>query len=188
MPITDEVRNRLNHLKMRLDQVNNAWTVNEHESLLKMFVDVVPKIMEAEVCSIFIVEPGTDRIWSKCGTLIGEKELTPPKEGTIVGDAISSGKWIIANDLEESAFHKELALKTKFVTRNLICAPIKSLTEKGVTGAVEVLNKKGKTLFSPEEGDLLQDIANCLSMTIENIMLNQEILQISNQLNREMER
>jgi transcriptional regulator with GAF, ATPase, and Fis domain len=172
---------------MRLDQVNNAWTVNEHESLLKMFVDVVPKIMDAEACSIFVVEPGTDRIWSKCGTLIEEKELTPPKEGTIVGNAISSGKWIIANDLEESDFHKKHALETDFVTRNLICAPIKSLTEKGITGAVEVLNKKGETRFSPEEGDLLQEIANCLSMTIENIMLNREILEISSQLNREID-
>jgi transcriptional regulator with GAF, ATPase, and Fis domain len=187
MPITDEVRNRLNHLKMRLDQVNNAWTVNEHESLLKTFVDVVPKIMDAEVCSIFVVEPGTDRIWSKCGTLIGEKEIMPPKQGTIVGNAISSGKWIIENDLEESNYHRELASETRFVTRNLICAPIKSLTERGITGAVEVLNKKGAALFSPEEGELLQDIANCLSMTIEHIMLNQEILQISNQLNNEID-
>jgi transcriptional regulator with GAF, ATPase, and Fis domain len=184
---SDDVRNRLNNLKSRLDQVNHSWTVKDHESLLKIFVDVVPKIMDAEQCSIFIVEPGTDTIWSKCGTLLGDKEMMPPKKGTIVGESISSGKWIIANDLKDSPYHRELASKTKFITRNLICAPIKSLTEQRIAGAIEILNKKGGKLFSREEGELLQEVANCLSMAIENIILNQEILEISHQLNHEID-
>jgi transcriptional regulator with GAF, ATPase, and Fis domain len=179
----DDVSSRLDGLRTRLEQVNNAWTVKDHESLLKTFVDIVPKIMDAEACSIFVVEPGTDSIWSKCGTMLEEKELTPPKEGTIVGNAISSGDCIIANDLEESAYHKDLAKKTRFRTRNLICAPIKGLTEPVITGAIEVLNKNGGIPFTEEEGEILQAIANCLSMAIENIMINSEILQISNQLN-----
>jgi transcriptional regulator with GAF, ATPase, and Fis domain len=183
----DEVRNRLNNLRMRLDQLNHAWTLSDHESLLKFFVDIVPKIMDAEVCSIFIVEPGTDRIWSQCGTILREKELMAVKEGTIVGDAISSGKWVIAENLENSAYHKKLAAETGFVTRNLICAPIRSLTKQGVSGAIEALNKNGGKPFSTEEGELLQVIANCLSMAIENILLNQEMVQISHYLDREID-
>ena len=187
MSALDDVRNRLNSLKLRLDHVNHAWTSNDHEALMKFFVDVVPKIMNAEVCSIFVVEPGTDRIWSKCGTLLGEKEMIPPKKGTIVGDAISSGKWIIANDLEKSDYHRKLAQQTKFTTRNLICAPIKSLTEQGITGAIEVLNKKGAHPFSSNEAEILQEVANYLSMALENILLNREILQISDRLNQEID-
>jgi transcriptional regulator with GAF, ATPase, and Fis domain len=183
----DDVINKLNDLRVKLEQVNHAWTVKDSESLLKIFVDIIPKIMDAEVCSIFIYEQGTDKIWSKCGTLLGEGELIPPKEGTIVGKAISSGECIIKNDLEQSVYHKELASKTKFITRNLICAPIKGLADPGITGAIEVLNKKGTKPFSREEGELLQEIANCLSMAIENIIINQEILQISNQLNQAIE-
>jgi transcriptional regulator with GAF, ATPase, and Fis domain len=187
MPTIDDFRNKLISLKMRLDHVNHSWTAQDHECLLNFFVDTVPKIMDAELCSIFVVEPGTERIWSKCGTLLGDKELMPPKEGTIVGKAISSGKWIIANDLEQSAYHKELAEKTNFITRNLICAPIKSPTEQGFTGAIEVLNKHGAKPFTTEEGELLQRVADCLSITIENIMLNQEIFEISGQLNQEID-
>ena len=187
MQSPDDIRNRLNNLKMRLDQLNHAWTVSDHESLLKFFVDIVPRIMDAEVCSIFIVEPGTDRIWSQCGTILREKELLAPTEGSIVGDAISSGKWVIAENLENSVYHKKLAADTNFITRNLICAPIRSLTKQGVSGAIEALNKKGGKPFSRKEGELLQEIANCLSMAIENIMLNKEIFQISTQLNREID-
>jgi transcriptional regulator with GAF, ATPase, and Fis domain len=173
---------------MRLEQVNRAWTINEYESLLKFYVSIVPKIMEAERCSIFIVEPGKDRVWLKCGTGLKEKEIMPPIEGTVVGDAISSGKWAVANDLEKSAYHTELASKTKFITRNLLCAPIKSLTDQGITGALEVLNRHGGEDFSSEDGKLLQEIADYLSMAMENILLNQEILRVSNRLNREIDR
>ncbi|MEN8262800.1 MAG: sigma-54-dependent Fis family transcriptional regulator [Nitrospirota bacterium] len=173
---------------MKLEQICLAWTVNEYESLLKFYVDIVPKLMNAERCSIFIVESGTDRIWLQCGTGLRKKELIPPKQGTIVGDAISSGKWIIANDLEKSAYHIELASKTKFTTHNLICAPIKSLTELGISGAIEVLNKKGGQHFSNKEGELLQEIANYLSMATENILLNQEIIKMSNRLNSEIDK
>jgi transcriptional regulator with GAF, ATPase, and Fis domain len=143
--------------------------------------------MDAEFCSIFVFDENADRIWSKCGTLLGDKELMPPIEGTIVGDSISSGRLIIANDLEESAYHKELAAKTNFITRNLICAPIKSPTEQKFTGAIEVLNKHGAQPFTTEEGEMLQRVADCLSITIENILLNEEILEISGQLNQEVD-
>jgi len=187
MPTRDAIRNKLINLKMRLDQVNHSWTANGHECLLKFFVDTVPKVLDAELCSIFVVETDTGKIWSKCGTLLGYKELTPPKEGTIVGNAISEGKCIIANDLEASEYHKDLEAKTKFKTRNLICAPIKSTTQQGITGAIEVLNKHGSKPFTEEEGELLQEIANCLSITIENIMLKQEIVDISSEFNQEIE-
>jgi transcriptional regulator with GAF, ATPase, and Fis domain len=184
----DDVKQTLHSLKVRLEQVNRAWSVNDHEALLKFYVAIVPKIMDSERCSIFIVEPGTERIWLKAGTGVKEKDIIPPRKGTVVGNAISSGKLIIQNEIDgQSGYHGEVALKTGFVTRNLICAPIKSLTEQGITGAVQVLNKHDRKDFSGEDGELLQEVANYLSMAIENILLNQEILQISSQLNREIE-
>jgi len=50
-----------------------------------------------------------------------------------------------------------------------------------------VLNKKGGELFTSEDGNRLQEIANFLSTSIESILLNQEILRISHQMNREVE-
>lgn len=184
---TENINKRLNDLKMRLEHVNRAWTIKDYESLMKFYISIVPKIMDTELCSIFIVEPGTDRIWLKYSTDLKEKEIIPPKEGTIVGNAISSGKWIVENDLKRSDYHTKLGSKTKFMTRNLICAPIKSLTEQGVAGAMEVLNKQRGERFTTEDGELLQKIADYLSMALENILLNQEILEISSKLNSEID-
>ena len=183
----ENINNRLDDLKMRLEQVNRAWTIKDYESLMKFYISIVPKILDTELCSIFIVEPETETIWLKYSTDLKEKEIMPSKEGTVVGNAISSGKWIIENDLEKSAYHKELGSKTKFMTRNLICAPIKSLTDQGVAGAIEVLNKHRGKHFTTKDGELLQEIADYLSMALENILLNQEILEISRRLNAEID-
>jgi transcriptional regulator with PAS, ATPase and Fis domain len=77
---------------------------------------------------------------------------------------------------------------TGFVTRNMVCAPIKSLTGHGVAGAIQVLNRKGRAGFTPDDLARVNEIAGHLSISIESILLNREILRISSQLNREVER
>lgn len=188
MKTADEISQELCNIKIQLEHVNRAWSRNEYDSLLKFYIRVLPKILEAELSSIFLVDPTTDEIWLKYSSDLKEKDIIAPREGSVVGKAITSGRRIIANDLDiQPGFHAELVSKTKFITRNLICAPIKSLTGKGFSGAIEVLNKKGGGLFSEDDGDLLQEIANYLSMAIDNIVLNQEILNISNKLNRRID-
>ncbi|UCD34059.1 MAG: sigma-54-dependent Fis family transcriptional regulator [Nitrospiraceae bacterium] len=184
----NNISQKLIDLKMRLEQVNRSWTLGDHEGLLRFYVFIIPRVMDAERCSIFVFEPGTDRIWLKCGTGLEERQLMPPREDSIVGQAISSGRWVIANGLETSPYHADLASKTKYKTRNVLCAPIRSRTKEGVTGAIEVLNKRGGNPFTDEEGNLLQEVADHLSAALENIVLSQEILEVTGLLNHEIDR
>jgi len=65
--------------------------------------------------------------------------------------------------------------KTRFVTRDILCIPIKSLDGTEVTGAVEVLNKKGGGAFNDDDRILLEEMAHFLELTIENIFFYQEV-------------
>lgn len=182
------IRKRLAELRQRLKQTASAWTVEDYEALLDFYVRILPKIMNAERCTIYIVEMGTDKIWSMVGTGIRRKQIQPPRKGSIAGEAISTGKGIIKNDLDKlEGFHTKVDAETGFITRNSVCYPIKSLTSHGPTGAVQVLNKHDG-VFKQDDVVLLEKVANCLSTSIESIMLNQEILRISDQLNKEYER
>ncbi len=183
-----EVQRRLHALNTRLDAVNRAWSVDNYEALLAFFVAIMPKVLEAERCTIFVVEPGSDRIWSKIGTGIRERQIEAPRDDSVVGRAVSTGQRVIENNLGQLAgFHLEADAQTGFETRNLVCAPIRSLTGHGVTGAVQVLNRRNGSGFSDSDGALLQDAADYLAMAIENITVNQEMLRISTHLNRELE-
>lgn len=178
----------LSNLKLRLEQVTRAWTIDDYKELLRFYVDILPQLMNAERCTIFIAELDTNKIWSVYGTGLQGIQIEPPKGESIVGKAISTGQCIIEHDLDKRrGFHTETDLLTHFVTINLICAPIKSVTGLGVTGAIEVLNKKTSQGFSQEDGDLLAKIAHFLSTSVESILINQEILRLSDQMNNEVE-
>ena len=68
--------------------------------------------------------------------------------------------------------------KTGFVTRDILCIPIKSLDGAEVTGAVQILNKKGGGTFNDEDRMLLEEMAHFLELTIENIFFNQETANV----------
>ncbi|MCP4106339.1 MAG: sigma-54-dependent Fis family transcriptional regulator [Desulfobacteraceae bacterium] len=183
------IRQRLNALKLRLEQVTHSWNVDEYWSLVKFYSGILPKLMDAERCTIYIIEMVTEKICSMVGTGLEKKLIEPPKNQSIVGRVISTGKAIIAEDLDKrTGYHTRVDAETGFVTRNMVCAPIISVTGHGVTGAIQVLNRRGETSFTEEDKVLLEDISNHLSASIESIMLTQEILRISGQLNREVER
>ncbi len=189
MEINYKITQRLQHLRIRLEQVNRAWTVHDYESILRFFVDIVPKVLETERCSIFLVKPGMDTIWLKFGTALKEKEIKAPREGSFVGKVISTGRLLIENNATKiPGYHHLAAEKTGFRVRNLICAPIHSTVEKRCIGAIQVLNKKIRKSFTLQDGMLLEEIAKHLSMAIENIVLNEEILQVSNRLSKDFEK
>lgn len=183
------IRQRLNALKLRLEQVANSWNVDEYWSLVKFYAGILPKLMGAERCTIYIIEIVTEKICSIIATGLEKKQIEPPKDNSVVGKVISTGKALIEDKLDkQKGYHTRVDAETGFVTRNMVCAPIRSLTGHGVTGAVQVLNKQGGKSFTREDKALLEEIAGHLSASIESIILNQEILRTSGQLNREVER
>ncbi|MEW5802860.1 MAG: sigma 54-interacting transcriptional regulator [bacterium] len=183
------IHQRLANLKFRLEQVTRSWTVDDYVALLKFYVAILPKVMDAERCTIFIADLEIDKIWSMFGTGLDGIKIEPPRDESVVGRAMSTGQCIIEHDLDKRrGFHTEVDARTGFVTHSLICVPIKSLTGRGAAGAVEVLNKMGGKRFTSEDEVQLQEVAHFLSASIESILLSREILRISNQLNCEVER
>jgi transcriptional regulator with GAF, ATPase, and Fis domain len=182
-------KKRLAELKMRLERVSQSWTLDNYRAFARFYVNILPKIMGAERCTLYIIEMATEKICSIYGTGLEERQIEPPRKGSVVGEVISTGKGIIVNDLESrDGYHTSIAGETGFVTRNMICAPIKSGTTQGVTGAIQILNKRLHGSFRKDDMVLLEEIATYLSMSIENIIVNLEILRISNQMKQEFER
>jgi transcriptional regulator with PAS, ATPase and Fis domain len=70
----------------------------------------------------------------------------------------------------------------------MICAPIKSATTHGITGAIQILNKRLSGTFTKEDMSQLEEVAKYLALSIENIIINQEILRIFGLMNQEYER
>jgi len=144
--------------------------------LLSFYVSTTSKLLGSERCSIFILDPGTRRIWLKRGTGVDDRAIEVQIEGSIVGRVITSGQAVIENDLtSKEGAHQQVAHDTGFVTRNMACVPIRASGDGEVVGAVQVLNKR-EGGFSPADLEELTDLARYLQMTIESIFQSQEIV------------
>lgn len=182
-------RTHLSLLQQRLSQVANSWAIDDYRAFVTFYTRMLPKLMSVERCTIFILDIESRKICSIFGTGLTERQIEPPMEGSIVGRVISSGRSHIDNYLElHDGFHLFMAEQTGFTCRNMLCCPIRSLSGKGVSGAVQLINKSGGALFNDEDLRQLEEAAHYLSISIESIILNQEILRIAGYLNSEVDR
>lgn len=182
-------KNHLALLQQRLSQVANSWAIDDYRAFVTFYTRMLPKLMSVERCTIFILDIGSSKICSIFGTGLIERQIEPPLEGSIVGSVIRSGRSHIDNYLElHDGFHLHVAEQTGFICRNMLCCPIRSLSNDGITGAVQLMNKSGGALFDDEDLRQLEEVAHYLSISIESIVLNQEILRIAGYLNNEVDR
>ena len=128
--------------------------MDDYRDFVTFYIRSLPKLMNVERCTIFIMEIGSNKICSIFGTGLSERQIEPPLEGSIVGKVISSGISCIENDLKSHpGFHMHMDEQTGFISRNMLCAPIKSISGNSITGAVELLNKNHDDTFD-EDSDI----------------------------------
>ena len=179
----------LSLLKQKLSKLAGAWTIEDYHGLITFYSSFVPSLMKVERCTVFIMELGSKEICSIFGTGLLQQKINPPLKGSIVGSVIESGKGCLINDFQSHTGYQSLIEEqTGFTTHNLICAPIKSTTGNSVTGAVQLLNKVDNQLFTEDDLARLEEICHFMSLSIESVVLNKEIMRIATSLGKEAER
>lgn len=180
------MEHKLEQLRDKQLLMDKAWQEAGNRKLLEFFVDIMPRAVNAERCSIFILDPVDEKAWLQCGTGLSEKQLKVPTKNSIVGRVISSGEVVMEDDLEDQVgAHDVVAVKTGFVTRTALCVPVHGVTTKNVVGAIQVLNKRNG-IFTDEDQDVLERLAFHLEMNIENIFLRQELAKISVEMGKKI--
>jgi transcriptional regulator with GAF, ATPase, and Fis domain len=189
LPSPRSSQQNLATLRQRLVQVTSAWSAEDYKAFITFYSRILPELMRAERCTIFIMEQGSNKIWSIFGTGLDEQRIEPPLEGSIVGQVIKSGESRVENQLANyHGYHSDVDEQTGFVSRNLACSPIRSSNGEHVIGAIQLLNTLHERDFSFEDLRMLDDVAHFLSLTIESVILNQEILTLASILGKEVAR
>jgi GAF domain-containing protein len=179
---------KLKQLRDKQQLMEKAWREAGNRQLLQFFVDIMPRALDAERCSIFILDPVDEKAWLQSGTGMSEKQLQVPTKNSIVGRVISSGEVVIEDDLEDQVgAHDIVAVKTGFVTRNALCVPVHGVTTKKVVGAIQLLNKQHGN-FNDADREILERLAFHLEMNIENIFLRQELAKISVEMGQKIKK
>lgn len=185
----EKIEQTLEKLRAKQKLVDEAWSKTGNQALLEFFVDLIPRALDAQRCSIFVLDPQSDNIWLKCGTGLTEREIEVPKTSSLVGKVIATGEPLTRMNMDKQAgAHSFVDQVTGFDTHNAIVVPIFGFSkQKGaVTGAIQVLNKKNRKDFTPEDQDILERLAYHLQMQIENIYLRQELSKIHKEISEKL--
>ena len=178
-----DVKRQLDDLSSRQEALSEEIDPKRQSKLLDFYIRIAPRVLNAERCSVFIHDPDNRKVWLKMGTGVTERGIEVSLNDSIVGEVIASGKPVIVNDLQErSGAHLKTDLRTGFVTREVICVPVRSKDRQKITGAIEVLNKKGEGRFNAEDQAFLEEAGEHLQSIVDSVFLSQEAVGMSKKL------
>lgn len=135
-------RKRLAEAELLLDISRRISAMDSLDAVLKMLVETATSRLNAERGSLFLNDPNTNELYSRVAMGNFMREIRLLNTNGIAGYVFTTGEGLIVPDAyADSRFNRHVDEQTGFVTRNVLCVPIK--TSKGEVMAVaQILNRK----------------------------------------------
>lgn len=151
-----------------LSEVAQSLSVNlDLDSLLNDIKRQAPLVVDAERCSIFILDEQTNELVVQ---ILGERELRMPADRGIAGWVVTHGIPQVVNDVEQDPrWYDGIGREVDFVTRSLVCVPMR--VKDRIIGVMQLLNKRDPRGFSEPDVQLLTSLASQAGIAIENARL-----------------
>jgi signal transduction protein with GAF and PtsI domain len=174
-----------------LSKISKAITSELYlEDILKLIVSLTASVMEAKICSLWLLDEEKQELRIRATQAMSEEYLKERalKAGEgIVGLVAKEKKPIfIPNVLEDERYkEKELAKKEKLVS--MLSVPM--FVKKKVTGVINIYTVKP---YEPSKADidLLSTVANQAAVAIENteLMVKTKVIQEELETRKKVER
>lgn len=144
------------------------------DSLLTVIAEEIRHILAADRCSVFLVDPDKNELWTKVALGVGEKILRIPVGQGIAGFVAKTGSAVNIRDAyRDTRFTQDLDRLTGYQTKTVLAVPMKDRAGKAL-GVFEILNKS-KGSFNEEDEGLLRILATIASSAIENARLYENL-------------
>jgi len=145
--------------------------------LLAVMMERVREVLDAEACSVMLVDqPSRTLRWEVAlGEGAGElRTLSVPLGQGISGTVAATGEAIRIEDAQSDPrwIGRRYDEKTGFSTRSILCVPI--FAHERVIGVIQVLNRRGGP-FTSEDQNLLEALAGMGGVAIENARLYENL-------------
>ncbi len=162
-------------MQMQLANVLNS-TLDQRE-IRKRAMEASTSLVDAEVGSLLLVdEKMNDLFFEVALGAKGErlKQIRLKMGEGIAGWVAAHNEAALVNDVANDPRHfKKAGVITQFVTRNMICVPVRSKDK--VIGVLQAINKKDGGLFTEEDLENFRTLSNQVAMALENAHLYEEL-------------
>jgi GAF domain-containing protein len=145
--------------------------MDEMENVLELISQEAKSLVDAERCSIFIVDDEDKILWTKLSDGIGR--IVIGLDSGVVGDTYRKKlPQIVNNPYDDERFLPNIDKKSGYTTKNMITVPIFN-SKRNVMGILQLLNKK-RFDFDNEDLELLTFFANYVSGSLELAILSEK--------------
>ena len=145
------------------------------EVVLGTLMEKAKVLLEAEASSLMLVDDEAQELYFH--TVRGEKSDAVRKIRLKMGEGIAGwvakeGKPVLVPDCsQDPRFYKRADQLTQFVTRSMMCVPLRA--RKRIIGTVQVLNKTGERQFDEWDLKIFEVMADQAAVAIDNARLHE---------------
>ena len=180
--INDKALNRIEIIEQKFAKEANSTLISllkigrlvsaetNLDSLLETLASETAKALNADRCTVFLLDKVNNELWSKVATGMGSEEIRFPATKGLAGHAAMTGNTInIQDTYNDERFNKDIDSKTGYVTRNVLCMPIRNMKHE-IMGVFQVLNKKDGA-FTKKDEEILIALGSSAGIALENTRL-----------------
>ena len=142
----------------------------------KMAMEAITRLMHAEVGSLLLMDDENKELYFEVA--LGDKGERVKEIRLKIGEGIAGwvaehGKSLLLQDVrKDPRFYKSADQKTEFVTRDMVCVPVK--VKDKVIGVLQAINR-AEGVFTEEDVELFQLFSNQVAIALDNARLYEEI-------------
>jgi HD-GYP domain-containing protein (c-di-GMP phosphodiesterase class II) len=167
---------RIQKLTSVLEVTKAMAAERDLDSLLARILSEAAKVIEADRCSLFLLDRERQELWTKIAHG-AEEEIRLPLGNGIAGTVGKTGEVInIPDAYREQRFNRSFDEATGYRTRSILCVPMRDAAGE-ITGVIEGINKREGT-FTSEDEELLLAIGGQAAVAIEKALLYDEISRL----------
>ena len=168
-----DLAGRVSKLTSILDVAKAMTAARDLDLLLPLIIYEAAKVVEADRCTLFVVDRERGELWSKVAQGASDEIRVPLGRG-IAGAVADTGQVInIPDAYADPRFNRDVDAATGYRTRTILCVPMRD-TQGEVTGVIQALNKHDGA-FTDEDEELLRALGGQAASAIENALLHEEI-------------
>ncbi len=169
-------KERIRHLEALVEASKNINSTLDLEHLLNLILTTALKNTNAEAGTIYLLDREKNEIWSKVVQGDKEIEIRLPCGRGIAGTVAATGQTInLADAYSDSRFDNVFDRKSGFVTKNVLCMPMRDKAGK-ILGVFQILNKTEGN-FIAEDEEFLDALSIHASLAVDNAKMYKEALE-----------
>ena len=166
--------------------LEHRWNAVRNNDLINLAMHVIPELLQADRCSLFLIQPETQDVWLEAGTDVQARQITVDVKTSMVGECILKGCTIRRDNLQDcDGAHRAIANQQHYEVTTALTVPIAPADGVAI-GALQALNKR-EANFDERDQKQLEAIAALMLPSIRTMYQNRDLVSRIRQLESEIE-